>query len=220
MLNPTTLAFLRDLKANNNKPWFDENRPVYETAKGNFVNLLTYLINSLNQVDPGIAGAQLEPKKCLFRINRDVRFSANKAPYKDHFGAWFNKGGKAMNTAGYYLHLEPGNTFVAGGLYMPDAPLLATIRQEIDYNLAQFEAILNVPAFQKTYGELSREDALQRPPKGYAADNPAIEYLKLKSFTASHKISDKQLIASNLSKQILDSFTVLQPLIAFLNTSL
>ena len=220
MLKPTTLAFLRDLKANNNKPWFDENRAAYDAAKADFVSLVGALITGLSQLDPAIAETPLEPKKCIFRINRDVRFSKDKAPYKSHFGAWFNIGGKALNSAGYYLHLEPGSAFVAGGLYMPEAPLLATIRQEIDYNLAHFEAIIQGNAFTKHFSGLSREEALSRPPKGYLPDNPAIEYLKLKSFTASAPLPDKLLTKAELPTQILAAYAGLQPLVSFLNQSL
>ncbi|MBO0930439.1 DUF2461 domain-containing protein [Fibrella aquatilis] len=220
MLKPATIAFLRNLKANNNKPWFDENRAAYDAAKADFVGLVGELITGLSQLDPAIAETPLEAKKCIFRINRDVRFSKDKAPYKNHFGAWFNIGGKALNSAGYYLHLEPGGAFVAGGLYMPEPPLLATVRQEIDYNLPHFEAIVNEATFQKQFGGLSREEALSRPPKGYLPDNPAIEFLKLKSFTASSPLPDKLLTKAELPAHMLAAYASLQPLISFLNQSL
>lgn len=217
MLQDTTLAFLTDLKANNNKAWFDENRGAYEAAKADFIQFVTKLIDGLNKIDPAIAETPLQAKNCIFRINRDVRFSANKSPYKTNFGAWFNKGGKKLESAGYYVNLEPGHSFIAGGLYMPDAAVLATIRQEIDYNFDEFERLLAQPAFTRYFTGLSREDALQRPPKGYTADNPAIEYLKLKSFTAGHTLSDTGLTKPALTKQVLDVFSGLQPLVQFLN---
>ena len=217
MLQPTTLALLTDLKANNNKLWFDANRPAYEAAKADFVQFVTKLIDGLGTIDPAIAETPLQAKSCIFRINRDVRFSANKSPYKTNFGAWFNKGGKKLASAGYYFNLEPGGSFSAGGLYMPDATVLATIRQEIDYNFGEFESLLNQSAFAKQFGGLSREEALQRPPKGYAADNPAIDYLKLKSFTASQPLPDAALLKPTLTKQVLDAFAGLQPLVAYLN---
>lgn len=217
MLQPSTLAFLSDLKANNNKPWFDANRPVYESARNNFIDLIARLLDGLNTIDPAISETALQAKNCIFRINRDVRFSANKSPYKSYFGAWFNAGGKKSPTAGYYLDLRPGGSFVAGGLYLPDALVLATIRQEIDYNLADFEQILTQPAFVKQLGELSRDEVLQRPPKGYDAGNPAINYLKLKSFTASRPLPDSALTKPDLVKQILTTFSSLQPLVTYLN---
>ncbi len=217
MLQPATLTFLTDLKANNNKPWFDANRPAYEAARNDLINLVTQLIDGLNTLDPAIAETPLQAKSCIFRINRDVRFSPNKSPYKSNFGAWFNAGGKKLSTAGYYLNVEPGGSFVAGGLYMPDATVLATIRQEIDYNLSDFEQLLAQPAFTKHFNGLSREETLQRPPKGYDATNPAVEYLKLKSFTASRPLPDAALTKPGLAKQVLDTFGSLQPLVAYLN---
>ncbi|MFD2570272.1 DUF2461 domain-containing protein [Spirosoma soli] len=220
MLQPTTLAFLSDLKANNNKPWFDANRPAYEAAKADVVQLVAQLIEELGLVDPAIAETPLQAKSCIFRINRDVRFSSDKSPYKTNFGAWFNKGGKKLASAGYYLNIEPGNSFVAGGMYMPDPTVLTTIRQEIDYNLNEFEGLLNDPAFTKYFSGLSREESLQRPPKGYTVDNPAVEYLKLKSFTASHPLPDAALTKPTLPKQVLNAFAGLQPLVTYLNRAL
>lgn len=217
MLQLTTLTFLTDLKANNNKPWFDANRPTYEAAKNDLVDLVSKLIEGLNALDPAIAETPLQAKSCIFRINRDVRFGPNKSPYKSNFGAWFNKGGKKSPTAGYYLNVEPGGSFVAGGLYMPDTTVLATIRQEIDYNLADFEQLLAQPAFTKHFDGLSREESLQRPPKSYDASNPAVEYLKLKSFTASHTLPDTALTKPDLARRVLDTFSGLQPLVAYLN---
>lgn len=217
MLQPTTLAFLTDLKANNSKAWFDQHRNTYEAARANFLKLVGELISGLSAQDPAIGQTPLDPKKCVFRINRDTRFSTNKDPYKTNFGAWFNAGGKALNSAGYYLNLEPGNCFLAGGLYMPEPDVLAKIRQEIDYNLPEFEQILNAPTFTRFFGGLNRDDTLQRPPKGYTADNPAIEYLKLKSFTAWHRLPDEALTEPGLAKHVLTVFAGLQPLVAYLN---
>jgi len=220
MLKPATLRFLTDLKAHNAKPWFDANRPFYEAARADFLNLVTNLIGELGGIDPAIAEANLQAKACTFRINRDVRFSTDKSPYKTHFAAWFNAGGKIANTAGYYLHVEPGGAFVAGGLYMPEPKVLAALRQEMDYNLPAFEALLHHADFRSHFNGLSREDALQRPPKGYDAGNPAIEYLKLKSFTASHPLPDDVLTKPALSGEVLGAFRGLQPLVRFLNGAL
>jgi uncharacterized protein (TIGR02453 family) len=220
MLQPTTLAFLTDLKAHNSKAWFDANRPAYEAARADFLRLVAQVIDGLNGMDPMIADSNLVPKSCVFRINRDVRFSADKSPYKTNFGAWFNAGGKAMATAGYYLQVAPGDSFVAGGMYLPELSVLATIRQEIDYNLPAFEALLTQPAFRQYFAGLSPEPALQRPPKGYDADNPALPYLKLKSFTASHPLADAQLTTPQLPETVLGAFRGLQPLVAFLNRAL
>ena len=220
MLQPETLQFLTQLKQNNSKPWFDEHRKPYETAKADVVSLLNTVLTGLEQIDPALATSQLAAKSCLFRINRDVRFSANKSPYKTCFGAWFNVGGKKSPAAGYYVHLEPGNSFVAAGVYAPEPPVLTTIRQEIDYNFPAFEAIVANPAFTKYYAGLSTENALVNAPKGYKVDNPALNYLKLKSFTASCALSDSLLRSPKLAPTVLNAFAAIQPLVAFLNRAL
>ncbi|UOQ71429.1 DUF2461 domain-containing protein [Hymenobacter cellulosilyticus] len=220
MLNAATFSFLTDLRANNNKAWLDTNRPAYEEAKADFLVLVTEVLRQVEAADPAIAGSHLQAKKCLFRLNRDIRFSSDKTPYKTNFGAWFNAGGKGAPTAGYYLNLEPGGSFVAGGMYMPEAKVLATLRQEIDYNLPAFEALLAAPEFQRHFPGLNQEHRLQRPPKGYEAANPALPYLKLKSFTASHPLSDAALLRPGVSQQITAGFAALQPLVEFLNRGL
>ncbi|GAB3988061.1 DUF2461 domain-containing protein [Spirosoma daeguense] len=220
MLKSDTITFLANLKSNNDKLWFTENRDAYEAARADFLELVTITLAGLEQTDPEIGASNLKPKSCMFRINRDVRFSANKSPYKTNFGAWFNAGGKNSRSAGYYLNIEPGNVFVAGGMYMPDTDVLATIRQEIDYNLPAFEAILAEPTFHTYFSGLSRETALQRPPKGYDATNPAIEYLKLKSFTVSHSLPDATLTTPTLTKTVQAAFASLQPLVHYLNRAL
>ncbi|SMB99354.1 conserved hypothetical protein [Hymenobacter roseosalivarius DSM 11622] len=220
MLQGHTLTFLSQLKANNNAAWFAANRPAYEAAKADFQQLVGQVLAGLATADPAIGRAGLDPRKCLFRINRDVRFSADKSPYKTNFAAWFNVGGKGAPTAGYYLHVEPGASLVAGGMYMPAPDVLARIRQEIDYNLHAFEALLSQPAFARQFRELSRENVLQRPPKGYEVTNPALQYLKLKSFTASQPLPDADMRRPDLAQRIGDAFASLQPLVAFLNKAL
>jgi uncharacterized protein (TIGR02453 family) len=217
MLHAATFSFLADLRANNNKAWLEANRPAYEAAKADFLVLVTEVLRQLEAADPAIAESHLEPKKCVFRLNRDIRFSTDKTPYKTNFGAWFNPGGRGAPSAGYYLNLEPGGSFAAGGLYMPEAKVLATLRQEIDYNLPAFEALLSAPEFGRHFPGLSREHTLQRPPKGYDAANPALAYLKLKSFTASQPLPDTALQRPDASRQITAAFTALQPLVHFLN---
>jgi uncharacterized protein (TIGR02453 family) len=220
MLQRQTLTFLTQLKQNNNAAWFAANRPVYEAARTDFQQVVAQVLTTLAASDPAIAEARLDPRKCVFRINRDVRFSADKTPYKSHFAAWFNVGGKGSPTAGYYLHVEPGASFVAGGMYMPASDVLSRIRQEIDYDLNAFEALLNQPAFVQQFKELSGEHMLKRPPKGYDEANPALRYLKLKSFIASRPLSDSELSMPELTKQVETAFAGLQPLIAFLNKAL
>ncbi|MBS4063093.1 MAG: DUF2461 domain-containing protein [Chitinophagaceae bacterium] len=217
MLQPSTIKFLKDLKKNNNKPWFDANRKQYEAAKSDFAGFVQNIIDAHSKKDKSIA--HLLAKDCMFRINRDVRFSKDKSPYKTNMGAFINPGGKKATSAGYYIHLEPGGCFAGGGLYMPMPPELAKVRQEIDYNLAAFKKIVGSKKFKTVYGDLDRsaEYLLSRVPKGYEPTNPAADYLKLKSFVAVLSIKDADITTTAFKKQVLNAFEALQPLNAFLN---
>ena len=221
MLQTSTFKFLKDLKKNNNKPWFDKNRKVYEAAKADFISFIQAVIDQHGKKDASIKN--LLAKDCLFRINRDVRFAKDKSPYKTNMGASINKGGrKAENSAGYYFHLEPGGVFTGGGIWMPMPPELKKVRQEIDYNFVDFKKIIAAKKFKAVYGELSSnpEYKLVRVPKGYDPENPAAEFLKLKSYIAMIKISDADLTSKDLVKKTVAAFQALQPLIEFINKSM
>ena len=221
MLQPTTLRFLKNLARNNHQEWLDANRPAYELAKADFITLVEQVLGQLKKKEAALT--TLTPKDCIFRINRDVRFSKDKSPYKTNMGASIKAGGKKSLLAGYYIHIEPGGkSFVGGGLYMPDPAALQKVRQEIDYNWDEFSRILRSAAFKKTYGELEKWEGmtLAREPKGYEKDNPAIEFLKLKSFVATQPLTDKQLTEANLTRQLTQALTTLQPLLQFINRSL
>jgi len=217
MIQKTTLTFLEALKYNNNKPWFDAHRKEYETARADFAGFVDNLIAAFGKTEPSIL--HLKAKDCMFRINRDVRFSKNKEPYKTNFGAYINAEGKKSLKAGYYFHLEPGGSFTGGGLWQPMPAELARVRQEIDYNLPEFEKILGTKKFRDTYGGLSVEEGqiLSRVPKGYEPDNPAATYLKYKSYTALANLPDNLLPGSALQTTTVKAFQTLQPLIAFIN---
>ncbi len=218
MIEKSTLQFLTDLKKNNTKEWFDANRKRYEAAKEDVQNITQKLIMSIGKHDEDIAALQL--KESTFRINRDVRFSKNKAPYKSNISAIFSKGGKKADTAGFYMHIEPGAAFVAAGYWSPEAKKLASVRQEIDYNLDEFKKILGAKKFKETFAEgLSKEDSLQRPSKGYDEENPAVEFLKLKSFIVTKKLTDADLMDKNFEKKIVTIFTAVKPFLDFLNTA-
>jgi len=221
MLAATTLQFLKALEKNNNKAWFDAHRKQYDAAKLNFAELTQQVITQFGKKEPSIA--LLQPKECVFRMNRDVRFSKNKAPYKNNMGASIKAGGKKSLLAGYYIHLEPGGkSFVGGGLYMPDAAIVGKVRQEIDYNYTRFLRIVENKKFIAQYGGLDFSEGLSlvREPKGYEKENPAIKYLKLKSWIATSPLSDTALQDKNLATQLTKAFEYLQPLISFLNEAL
>lgn len=216
MLQSATVQFLKGLSKNNNKPWFDANRPAYEAAKSDYQEFVAQLLLATASFDESIAG--LQPKDCVFRINRDVRFSKDKSPYKSNMGASLSKGGKKVNAAGYYFHLEPGQSFAAGGFYMPEPAQLAAIRQEIDYNFGEWEQIVSSKAFLKVFpAGVTGSGTLVRPPKGYEEDNAAIYYLKMKGFIVSRPIPDEMLVNKNLLKEVTKTFSTMKPLIDFLN---
>jgi uncharacterized protein (TIGR02453 family) len=220
MLEPQTLQFLRSLKKNNNKPWFDLHRTKYEAARIDFSNFIQLVIDRLQQSDPTITG--LTARDCLFRINRDVRFSNDKSPYKSNFGASIKRGGKKSPFAGYYFHLEPGASFIGGGLWMPEAAALKGMRQEIDYNGQAFQEILQAPAFRTHFGDLYRhaDISLSTMPKGYEKEHPLAPYLKLKSFIAETRVDDATLTTAALHKKTVAAFEALQPLLNFINHTL
>ena len=220
MLQPTTIKFLKDLSKNNNKPWFDANRKKYEDAKTDFAAFIQTVIDKHGKKDEGIT--HLKAKDCMFRINRDVRFSKDKSPYKNNMGAYINQEGKKSLLGGYYFHCQPGQSFVGGGLWMPMPSELSKVRQEIDYNLDAFKKIIGSKKFKTIYGDLSRdaEYVLTRVPKGYEAENPAADYLKMKSFVAMTPLKDTELISKDLTKKVLDSFEALQPMLKFINESI
>ncbi len=217
MLQSTTLKFLKDLKKNNNKPWFDAHRPQYEAARKDFAGFIQTVIDKHSKTDDSIK--HLVAKDCMFRINRDVRFSKDKSPYKSNFGASINKGGKKSLAAGYYFHLEPGQAFTGGGVWMPMPEELRKLRQEIDYNLADFKKIIGSKKFKTTYGDLdrSKEYVLSRVPKGYESDNPAADFLKLKSYITLVSFTDTELTSKDLVTKTVKAFEALHPLIIFLN---
>lgn len=214
MLQSSTLSFLRDLKKNNDKSWFDAHRKEYEVAKSNFEIFVGQLLKALCTLEPALAGQSA--KDCTYRIFRDVRFSKDKTPYKSHFGAFFARGGRKWDGAGYYLHLEPGGIFAGGGLWMPEAPLLKAVRQEIDYAFEDWKGIVESKPFRKIFPEIKGE-TLQKLPQGYNADNPAIGYLKYKSFIASHRMDDADLTGKDALKKVVSVFTTLRPMVDFLN---
>jgi uncharacterized protein (TIGR02453 family) len=220
MLKPATLKFLKDLKKNNNKPWFEAHRKEYEAGKSDFAAFIQNVIDKHSKNDTTIKS--IVAKDCMFRINRDVRFSKDKSPYKTNMGAYINRGGKKSVFAGYYFHCEPGQSFVGGGLWMPMPPELSKVRQEIDYNLDKFKKIVTSKKFKAVYKDLSHESeyVLSRVPKGYEPTNPAAEYLKMKSYVSMTSLKDSDLTSKELVKKTTTAFEALQPLIDFLNESL
>jgi uncharacterized protein (TIGR02453 family) len=214
MLQKSTLAFLEQLARNNNKPWFEKNKDAYTNAKEDFEQFVTTVLTGLSTLDPSFK--QLTAKDCVMRIYRDVRFSKDKSPYKLNFGAGFSSGGKKFPGAGYYLHVEPGKCFAGGGIWQPEGAMLKAIRQEIDYGFDEFRKILAAREFKKNFAQIDG-DKLVKVPMGYGEDNPAIEYLRLKSFTVSGNLSDADMTNKKAAAAVNEVFAAMKPFVDFLN---
>ena len=221
MFQSSTLNFLKELKKNNNKPWFDNHREKYLSAKIDFENFIGKLLAATAAFDNDIK--ELQIKNYTFRINRDIRFSKDKTPYKTNMGASLNRGGKKSIFAGYYFHLEPGGkSFAGGGLWMPATPELKKLRQEIDYCFPEFKKIISSLAFKSQYPglEMIEGQMLVNVPKGYDKENHAAAFLKLKSFVATKNIPDDLLTSATLTKEVALAFKALMPLVKFMNRSM
>jgi uncharacterized protein (TIGR02453 family) len=207
--------FLKALKKNNNKDWFDAHKNQYLEAKEEFEELIAKVLKGISKFDKQI-DAGTNPKDCMFRIYRDVRFSKDKTPYKINMAADINPGGRKSMIPGYYFHIQPGKCFVAGGAHMPMPDQLAAIRQEIDYNGDRLEKILKSKSYSKFFDGLDDYDKLKTVPKGFDKDHKYIELLKLKSFLAYHEFDDKLLKSKDLDKYIVEGFKAMHPLLQFL----
>ena len=206
MLQSSTIKFLKDLKKNNNKGWFDSHREAYDSAKKDYIDFIQLVIDRHAKTDQTIGS--LKAKECVFRINRDIRFSKDKTPYKTNLGASINRGGKKSIFSGYYFHCEPGGkSFAGGGLWMPMPPDLKKVRQEIDYCFDEFKNIITSKKFKKVYKDLYREEdvSLVKVPQGFDKNNPAADYIKLKSFIAMKEIPDSLLSTKDLAKQVAEA---------------
>lgn len=212
------LDFLKELKYNNHKEWMDAHRDQYQAAKAKFEEFINLLIIEIQQFDDKIIG--ITPKNCIFRINRDIRFSKDKSPYKINMGAFISEDGKKSYKPGYYIHLQPENeSFMAGGIYAPPGDILKKIRQEVDYNPGELKEIITRPEFKKFYGEIQGEK-LKTAPKGYDTNHPNIEFLKLKSYVVMHNLSDQEVTAKNFSQKVINGFKILKPLNDYLDVAI
>lgn len=216
-IEPTTLHFLSDLAQNNNKPWFDENRDRYQLARKNFMQFIDHLIEGLSEFDPGIG--VLEAKHCIFRINRDIRFSKNKDPYKSNFGANISRGGRKSRYSGFYIHLEAGQCFLAGGAYAPMPENLQKIRQRIDLQANELREIINKDRFKSLFGEL-KGDKLKTAPKGFPKDHPDIDLLRYKGMYVSHACGDEKILSDGFLSYALSVFEEMVPMNDFFNDAI
>jgi uncharacterized protein (TIGR02453 family) len=215
----TTLHFLKKLKINNNREWFDSNKSEYLASKEIFEEFVSELIKGINKFDKKVS-LDLKPKDCTFRIYKDVRFSKDKTPYKNNMSASINPGGKKSNIPGYYFHLEPDACFLAGGVYMPMPDVLNAIRQEIDYNPLPLINILKSASFKKEFNGLDEEDKLKNPPKGFNKDHAHSEILKNRHFIVSQKFENKVILKKEGLSKTLDSFKAMYPFLDYLRKAI
>ena len=217
MIEKETFDFLKDLRKNNNRDWFKSHKQRYETAKDNVEQFIDQLISKISKFDPSIS--HHTGKSAMFRIYRDVRFSKDKSPYKTHFGAHVTgalKKSEIHSRAGYYIHISPGDTMLAGGAYMPQGPWLKRIRAQIAADPKAFKKVFNAKAFKNYFGTFEG-DQLKTAPKGYPKDHPEIELLRYKSFLATHECADKEVLSEDFLGHAAKVFKALYPFDEYLN---
>lgn len=213
-----TLDFLRKLKKNNNKNWFEAHRGEYQEALREFSACVEAIIAEIKQFDPSIKN--VAPGDCLFRIYRDVRFARDKSPYKTNFGAFIKAGGRSSPGAGYYLHLEPGSSMLGGGIYMPPVPVLTKIRKAILADAAPLKKILESKEFRKQFGGMDDSEKLKNPPRGIDKDHPDVELLKHKHFTVMRKFSDQTVLGPSFLSDCKSVFRCMLPFNRYLNDAI
>jgi uncharacterized protein (TIGR02453 family) len=220
MLSNHSLEFLDDLKMNNNREWFLDNKKRYETFKKDYHQLVGLFLEQMKPLDASLE--MLEIKNCTFRINRDIRFSKDKSPYKSHIGVWLSSGNKYNNRAGYYVHIARGSSFLAGGFYAPEPEDLKKVRKEIAFFHEDLEAILADKNFSSVFGTFNKtgKSSLVNPPKGYDKEHPAIDLLKLKSFEVIHKFEIDELTKPDFVSNAVQKLILIKPLNEFMNRAL
>ncbi len=211
-----TLAFLNQLIPNNNREWFNENKALYLAARAEFEQAVEEWLPMIRALDSDID--VLEAKKCIFRFYRDTRYSGNKSPYKDNFGAFINPGGRKSPYCGFYIHVEPGESFLAAGV-IPDPQALKAIRRAIYKNPAPLKKILSARSFRRYFDGIAGEKLI-RAPKGYPADFPDIDLLKPKRYGVVHYVPDRFWTEAGLEEKMLNIFQAAAPFSAFINKAI
>ena len=212
-----SLNFLIDLELNNNREWFKNNKNNYVEAKEIFESFIELLIPKIKEIDKEID--VFHAKECMFRIFRDVRFSKNKLPYKTNFGAYIAKGGRKSPYAGFYVHLDPNESFIGGGIYMPQSKELKAIRTEIFENTTQFKQIIHNPKFKQVFPEIWGEK-LKTAPRGFPKDFKDIELLRHKSFAVVHKLDNSIFSSEKIIDYFMEVFKIQLKFNLFLNNAI
>jgi uncharacterized protein (TIGR02453 family) len=217
MLHPSILSFLKDLKKNNSRDWFDTNRDRYHEAKSAFELFVSVVMGEIQKFDK--EAVNTAPKDCIFRIFRDIRFTPDKTPYKTNFGAYIARDGRKSPWAGYYIHFEPGASLLAGGIYMPQPEVLRAIRTEIYNNIEEFKEILDHPDFRRQFGEIDAP-RLATAPKGFPKDFQDIGLLQFKYYSVAKIESDSAIVKPGYIDEIRKVFQAMVPFNRFLNEAI
>ena len=211
------LGFLKDLEANNTRDWFNLNRERYEVSRKKFLSVAELLIHEIRKFDDEIPA--LNPKDCVFRIFRDVRFSNDKRPFKTNFGCFIARGGRNLGFAGYYFHIQPGECFLSGGVYMPPPEHLQAIRQEIYYHPQDFIQIIEKDDFKATY-TLDYSDKLKKAPKGYPKEWEHLELIKNRSYAVGHPVNEEELLEPDFMVKAIEILKIIYPFNRYLNRAI
>lgn len=206
------LKFIKELTANNDRTWFAENKPRYQAEQQHMIAFADDLIAEMNKHD------KIETptgKKSLFRIYRDTRFSKNKTPYKTHFSGSLKRATKLLR-GGYYFHVEPGGSFIAGGFWAPNSPDLKRMREDIAFDDKPLRQIISDPVFVETFGAL-KGDAVKTAPKGFSREHPAIDLLRHKQFIVTRNFTDKEVKADNFLEEIVTTFCRMRPFFDYMS---
>jgi len=215
MISEKTLQFLQALKENNYREWFHEHKTWYQESREDFIALVSAATGLVQKLDPNVGNPQ--PSDCIFRINRDIRFSPDKSPYKTNFGAYIANGGRKSSYAGYYVHIEPSGSFLAGGKYMPTPAELKAIRGEIYYNPDDFLAMVNHKDFKKNFGSFTDSGKLKTAPKGFPKDWEHIEWLRYKNYAVMKHVPDEIVTSPKFLDEVKATFAALLPVNKWLN---
>ena len=207
-------TFLKQIAEHNDRDWFHAHQAEYKGARATFEEMTRQLIFRIAAFDASVA--YQTPQSCIYRFARDIRFSNDKSPYKRHFGAFICSHGRKSHRGGYYLHVEPGNTLVAGGSWCPPAPLLKHIRETIISDIDEFRSIVEAPDFKALYPVIG-EDPVKTMPKGFPKDFAHPEYIKPRLYTVWHPLSDDFLSQPDAMDQLESMFRTMYPFNRFLN---
>ena len=210
-LNPDILSFFAELETNNNREWFEPQKKRFKALEAEMKQFSADLVEAMNEHD------SIDRYK-LFRLYRDVRFSKDKTPFKTHFGISFHREKPALR-GGYYLHIKPGDNFIATGFWNPDKDDLKRIRKEMEIDAEEFRDIMAEPSFKTIWGTLEGEE-VKTAPKGFSKEDPNIDLIKKKAYLFTKRYSDKEVLSNNFLQQVNADFQAVRPFFDYMSSIL